>query len=89
MNTKTTALNHSSLAGKPEAPIPAVACGNCEFAHMVPEDFKVIECRGLPPTPAIVGMGPNGPAIAVLRPRLPRSEAGCALHRKKPTIING
>lgn len=77
------------LAKPKEPPPPFNNCGNCEFAQTVKEDLKVVECHGAPPTPAIMGMGPQGPAVGLLRPRLPRSEAACALHRRKAAILAG
>lgn len=62
-------------------------CGSCRFAQAVPEDLKVIECRGVPPTPAIMGMGPNGPAVGLLRARLPRTEKACALWKLKLQVL--
>ena len=61
-------------------------CGNCHFAATIQEDLQAIECRGAPPTPAIMGMGPNGPAVGLLRARLPRAESGCALWKLKREV---
>lgn len=70
-----------------EKPSADERCGNCKFAMPIPEDLKVIECRGAPPTPAIMGMGPNGPAVGLLRARLPRAEKACALWKFKSAIV--
>ncbi len=56
-------------------------CGNCRFRQNVVEDLQILECHGLPPTPVIMGMGQTGPAVGLLRPRLPRTEKACALHK--------
>lgn len=62
----------------------APTCGSCRYGRLVKEDLKQVECGGVPPIPAVMGMGQAGPVIAVLRPRLPRTEPGCALH--KPAV---
>ena len=56
---------------------------------MVKEDLTQRECHGVPPTPVVLGMGPQGPAIAVLRARIPSTTPACALHRRKAAIIQG
>ena len=66
------------IPGKPPA-----ACGNCLFSAPVPNDLTVVQCRGAPPTPAIVGMGAQGPQIALLRPHVERSMPACALWRER------
>lgn len=58
-------------------------CGNCHFAGTIPADFKTVLCCGTPPTPVIVGMGPQGPQIAQFRPQMQRADAGCALWRER------
>lgn len=61
-------------------------CGSCEFGVTIKEDLKITECHGAPPTPAIMGMGPSGPAVGLLRARLPRTEKGCALWAQKQNV---
>jgi hypothetical protein len=68
--------------------IRAEVCGNCLFGVAIPEDLSLVTCHGVPPTPAIFGMTPNGPSILMMRARLPRSEAGCALHRGKLVLAS-
>lgn len=60
-------------------------CGSCRFARF--EDMGLIECRGVPPTPVVLGMGQNlagkqGANVQLLRARLPATEAACALYRE-------
>lgn len=68
-----------SLSLTPDAP----TCGNCFFGHGV--DVGQVECRGLPPTPipmpARDAVGNIAMTIQMMRPRLPTTLAGCALHR--------
>lgn len=66
-------------------------CGTCAFAEMVPQDLNMLVCFGGPPTPAIMGMqqtplGPQ-PAIAVIRPQLPRSERACGVWKRKSALV--
>jgi len=61
-------------------------CGNCHFAQTIKEDLSACECHGAPPTPAIMGMGPGGPVVGLLRPRLPRAEPACALWKQKLAV---
>lgn len=64
-------------------------CGNCKFGQTVVDDFKIVECHGAPPTPAIMGMGAQGPAVGLLRARLPRVEKACALWKLRlETLAN-
>ena len=63
--------------------IGAHNCGNCNFGDMLKEDLTMVECHGAPPTPVILGMGPQGPAIGILWPRLPRSMRSCALWKMR------
>lgn len=70
-----------------DEPMPDEACGNCRFAHLVPKDLNVVECRGTPPIPVVVGMSPQGPAITLLRPNLPRKSEACGLWQRKKTIV--
>lgn len=70
-----------------ETTAPNERCGNCRFAMPIVEDLAIIECRGAPPTPAVMGMGPNGPAVGLLRARLPRIEKACALWKLKSSVI--
>ena len=70
------------LNGQPLAPAPLIGvhnCGNCMFGDLVKEDLTMVECHGAPPTPVVMGMGPQGPAIGILWPRLPRAFKSCAL----------
>lgn len=62
-------------------------CGSCRFGHPIIEDLKIVECRGTPPTPVVMGMTQNGPAVGILRARLPRTDAACALWKFKSAII--
>lgn len=62
--------------------ITPALCGNCAFGQTIKEDLKVVECRGMPPTPVIMGMGPQGPAIGLLRARMDRAERACALYAR-------
>lgn len=62
--------------------ISAATCGNCAFSRVVKEDFTLRECHGSPPSCAIAGMGPQGPAVMVLWPRLKSTEPACALHKR-------
>jgi hypothetical protein len=77
-------LHHKPSAGL----IRAEVCGNCMFGVAIPEDLSLVTCHGVPPTPAIFGMTPNGPSILMMRARLPRSEAGCALHRRQLVLAS-
>lgn len=70
-----------------EETAPDERCGNCKFQWPVMEDLTIIECRGAPPTPAVVGMTPAGPQIALLRARLPKAEKACALWKLRPARI--
>lgn len=54
---------------------------------MVPANLEMIECRGLPPTPVVVGMSPQGPALSLLYPNLPRKTEGCGVWKRKVSII--
>jgi hypothetical protein len=55
-------------------------CGNCRYAAPVPSDLTQIECKGVPPTPVALPH-PQGVQISPIRPRLPRTEPACALHK--------
>lgn len=66
--------------------IGAATCGTCKFGRLVPEDIRVRECRGVPPTPAIAGMTAEGPAVMLLRARLPSTEDACALYKRIDAI---
>jgi hypothetical protein len=76
-----TAGTLASAGAAPTGP----TCGNCRFGARV--EINVVECRGVPPTPvAMLGQDAVGrPTMAVqlLRPRLPSSMEGCALHRPR------
>ncbi len=62
-------------------------CGNCHFGRDFRDGLRLVpnmrECFGSPPTPIVVGMSPQGPAIAMTRVRLKIEEPGCALWRLK------
>lgn len=64
-------------------------CGSCFYGHdfregpLMPVVANAIECRGIPPTPVIMGQGPNGAAVGLMRPRIAKTEPGCALWREK------
>lgn len=64
-------------------------CGACFFGRPFREGMSIapvanaVECWGAPPTPQIIA-GANGAAsIALLRPRLNKSEPACALYAKR------
>lgn len=70
-------------------------CGNCRFGEPVRDgalgtvQIGVLECHGAPPTPTVVGMGPTGPAVALMRPRLEAKEPACSLWKPKlPAIVD-
>lgn len=77
-------LHHKPSAGL----IRVETCGGCLFGVAIPEDMTLCECHGVPPTPAIYGMTANGPSIVMMRARMPRSEPGCALHRKQLVLAS-
>lgn len=61
-------------------------CGSCRFGPVVAPGQ--VECKGVPPTPVVIGMGQNmagQPAmqIELMRPRLAATEPGCALWKAK------
>lgn len=59
-------------------------CGGCEFACPVAENLTLIECRGIPPTPVLLGADPRGnPVVNLMSPRLPRTSRACALFQEK------
>ncbi len=58
-------------------------CGNCAFAETVKEDLNLVQCEGAPPTPVILGMGPQGPVVNILYPRVIRAHKPCALWKRK------
>lgn len=70
-----------------ETTAPNERCSNCRYAHPIVEDLTIIECHGIPPTPCVMGMTPNGPAVGILRPRLPRAEPSCSLWKFKSAVI--
>jgi hypothetical protein len=55
---------------------------------MVPADLTKVECRGLPPVPVMMGMGPQGPAIGLMRPNVERKLEACALFKRGVSIIS-
>lgn len=63
-------------------------CGNCRYGQTVQNDFKVVACHGLPPTPALLP-GPQGVAVTMLRAHMDRAEPACALHKpkEKPPVL--
>lgn len=67
----------------------ARTCGNCHYGLMKdPANLMARECNGAPPTPAIVGLTPQGPQIVLLRPVLEASTPACALHAPaKPRLL--
>lgn len=74
-------------------PTPSVAlptCGTCHYGRVVREGLAIVpnatECGGVPPTPVIMGQGPGGAAIGLMRPRMSKTEPACALHRPKLAI---
>ena len=74
----------NDLIIKPKLPD---TCGTCKFGAPVVGDLQVVECRGVPPTPCIVGAQQTvrGPAfqLELMRPRMARLETACALHKIK------
>lgn len=66
----------------------ADTCSNCKFGQTIKEDLTIVECHGVPPTPVIMGMSPQGPAVSILRCRLPRAEPGCALWKLRPSVAD-
>ena len=65
-------------------------CGTCEF-HEATGNLAMIICRGVPPTPCIVGgqQTVRGPEyqIELLSPQMSRSAKGCALWRQNDAPI--
>lgn len=65
-------------------------CGNCHFGHPFREGLQIVpnavECYGVPPTPVIMGQGPQGAAVGLMRPRLNKAEQPCAVWRSKLAI---
>lgn len=65
-------------------------CGTCKFRNPIPNDLKVSECYGLPPTPIPVGMGPQGPIIGGAVPRIELTRPACSLYKLKgPSLVTG
>lgn len=67
--------------------LTATTCGTCKFWDRLPNDLTTGSCRGVPPTPAIAGMGPQGAQVVLLRANLPSSEPGCALHKARVAVL--
>lgn len=67
----------------------AKLCGNCYFGLMKdPANLMMRECHGLPPTPVVVGMTPQGPHIVGLSPQMAADHPACALHAPaKPRLL--
>ena len=63
-------------------------CGNCRFAGTNTEDVvNLAICRGVPPTPVLVGMGQNlagqpVPNIVGIWPTVGRGMPACALWKR-------
>ena len=70
---------------------PKPTCGTCEF-HEPTANLAIIVCRGVPPTPCIVGgqQTVRGPeyALELMSPQLPRTYKACALWRQKASEVN-
>lgn len=60
----------------------APTCGRCEHWEMTAQ-IGIGTCYGSPPTPVIVGMTPNGPQLALLRPQMQSTDRACALFKRK------
>ena len=67
--------------------LPPERCVNCRYGNTVKQDLTVVQCGGLPPVPVVVGMSPQGPAISLIYPNLPRSTKACALWKATQAII--
>lgn len=67
-------------------------CGNCHFGKVFREGLAVVtgasECWGSPPIPVIMGQGPGGAAIGLMRPRVPNTDDACALWKLKLAIAS-
>lgn len=67
-------------------------CGNCNYGHPFREGLATVagasECFGVPPTPVIMGQGPGGAAIGLMRPRVANTERACALWKLKLAVID-
>lgn len=55
----------------------APTCGRCRHWEMSAQ-IGIGSCFGAPPTPVVVGMTPQGPHIALLRPNMQSTERACA-----------
>lgn len=64
-------------------PKMAPCCGGCHFSDPLPQDLKMIICKGLPPQMVVVGVTAQGPQLMPCYPNLPRGNPGCALHRER------
>lgn len=62
-------------------------CGSCKFWDRLPTDLTSGICKGVPPTPVIVGASAQGINVQLLRANLPSSEAACALHRPRAAVL--
>ena len=54
---------------------------------LIPASIDMVACHGVPPTPVVVGMSPQGPALSLLYANMKRREPRCALWAKQVNII--
>jgi hypothetical protein len=57
-------------------------CGRCVHWEMT-QQIGIGLCYGSPPTPVVIGMTPQGAAMALQRPQIASSERACALYTPK------
>lgn len=65
-------------------PTPKATCGTCRYHQSTPDLTQVI-CKGVPPTPCIIGgqqtVAGMSYQVELMSPHMARSAPGCALHR--------
>ena len=62
-------------------------CNTCKFAVVDVRQMDMIACHGAPPVPVVMGMTPQGPALSVLRPSLPRGTRACGMHKRELVVL--